>query len=270
MFKQKFSIFNEAGAAEGGGSAPPTPPPPASQPDILGALNRIDAGLSALAAGQQRASQPPPPPPTSPDDVKKDFFTKFYDKPLETVGTLSAAIAQRAVQEANPMGQLPIDTLVANAQSTARNSLTAENQQLWDKYVDEIRTRAISTQAPPQLLMNHQFWLNAFRMLVGEKISEIRADAMKESEKNRAPAVHVKNGGPMSTTPPAYQPNNKIALSEEEARVAAGFGLSHEEYAEGKRLLDGQSVRGPSSWDEYVTFDSDKKRREARKKEVKK
>ncbi len=272
MNKNRFTLFEELQEGAGGGGVATAPPPAApAGPDVVGTLNHLDQKLNAIASRLAANQQQPAAPNVNVEDAKKQFLNKFFEDPLTTVGTISGAVAQQAVREAQQQQQLPVETLVANAQQMCRESLTEENRGLWDRYVNDIRMKGLSANAPPQILMNHNYWQNVFRVVVGEKISEIREEMQRAAgEQNRAPAAHIKNGGPMQGTPPSHSPKPSSArLTEEELRVAKGFGLSADEYFEGKRLLEGQSVRGDSSWDEFVTFDSEKKRRQSRNKEKK-
>jgi hypothetical protein len=194
--------------------------------------------------------------PTSMDELNRQFFKE----PITT----AAAIAQQAANEAIARhGQNGQETLVLLARDKARE----RNPELFDKYATEIEQR-VKTTVDPQFHSNVNVWLSSLNMSIGEHVAEIREAARQLDPAKQAPAVKVSEGGP--AIPNGAQPNAPkgaaSGLTAEELTMAKNLDISADDYAAGKKFYEGQNKKGPSSWDDVVTFSSKDMRRKERAK----
>lgn len=240
---------------EGVGALPPAP----QQKDDTAALRaEIERRGREVEELKRRVMAPPAPAASGQPLDATQLKTEFFKNPLE----MSAAIAQRAVMEAQArQGAANYDTLLAIAKSEARKG----SEDVWDKFSNEIEMM-VKASVDPQFHTNINVWKNALTQVKGQHIDEILEMRKQQvpAETSRGPALHIsREGGPAQSSRSAPIPP-KEKLSSEELDVARKLRITPEQYIEGKRFLEGQSEKGPSSWDKYITTDSREKRRQDR------
>jgi len=196
-----------------------------------------------------------------------DMAREFYKDPIQA----SVAIATKVLQDQQKAGN---DSSRSTLIEVARNSVrtrSPETAVLFDKYLPEIEA-AVST-VDPQIQTNINVWDNAFTLVKGKHMDEIwaeRQSQQSQSDANRSPAVHIKQGGgpePSSARPAATAAGTE--LSPEEKRTARKLGLSEDQYKAGKKHYNEQNDPvthpvGKSSWDDQITFSSVERRRKLR------
>lgn len=246
-------LRDEAGAGEGAaGEGAPVPLPPPTPNPLEGQVAAMQGDIAKLRdALQARVMPPPPQPPLQPmqqGDPKQQLEAAFWKDPL----AVSAAIAQRATQEAMAThGQLGLDTLVETAKQQARGS-DPERQKLFDAYSAEIEE--VVRAMPPQLQANKAVWENARNVVLGRHVDDIR----KLSAPTPAPTGLT--GGPLPPSSKAPKEPEKTPLSADEKDWAKRWGLTEDQYRHGKQLYDNQET----AFDTVITFDSTEARRRKR------
>lgn len=234
-------------------------PPPLSEADQIKRLRQdLDAQKTVTSQMVERMQTQILNPPTQsqPQASKSDLEKQFFKSPLEMTAqiaqNISGAITQKAMQE---MGS-SFETL----RQVARDKVREKDPATFDKYVMEIEARVGAMS--PNYHTNIHVWDAAFNTVKGEHLREI-LDADRQATP-RSAAVHIsQDGGPVTSQ--RSQPAPKAEkLSEDESRMAKNLGLSEEQYKAGKAHYQGQSEKGPSSWDKQITFSSKEKARLAR------
>lgn len=236
-------LREEAGVGEGGGGAPPANPPPDAR----------DAEIARLRAALTNPPPNPNPPAQPPPVDMKALETTFWKDPLN----MSAAIAQQAAVNAQ-VNSGSFETLVEVAKKSARGDDPAR-QKLFDKYEKDIVAK-VQNSVQPQFYANVNVWRHAFNFVLGEKHDEIHG--VRQQEENRAPAVHIPDGPGVPSTRAPGAPS-KIKLTEEQRHWAKNFGLTEDQYRKGIQIREDQRDRPDqdSSWDEVVTVDSVRQKR---------
>jgi hypothetical protein len=245
--------------------APPAPlteqlPPASPKQGEDPALQRLQSEMNKLREQTNRTlqqfQQPAPSNPQPPPD-KKSLEKEFYTDPIRHSADIAATVAQgitnRAMQE---MGGT-FETL----REVAKSQVRSEDPELYDKYSMEVETQVASMA--PQYHTNINVWKSAFNVVKGNHLRDILAEQQQNG--NKSPAIHLsQDSGPsqVQNRPPAA--SQKPKLTDEEKQWARNLKVSEEAYQQGKEDLENQNVRGKSSWDQYVTFDSQDVRRRKR------
>lgn len=245
-----------AGGQDGGVPGLPPPqvgPPAAGGDDPITRLTRaVETQGETLRKLQAQAPPPPPVPgPPAPPD-KKAIEKQFWENPLDMVAAISQHAVQTAIQQHGQVGQ---DTLV----ETAKQQVRALDPDVWDKFYIEIEAK-VSEAVQPQFRGSVNVWKNAFNLVKGEHVSDI---VKMKTAKLAAPAAA--GDGPAPPSPKAAPAPREEPLTEDQKSIADKLGLSHDEYRRGIENYANQPGKiAASSWDQVITFDSAKKRREAR------
>jgi hypothetical protein len=260
----RFNAYLREAAGEGtpGGipGMPPPPAPPSSDVDINRLVQTVEAQGATLNKLVERIGQPAPPaaPPAPARPTTPDLEAEFWKNPVSVAET----IARKAVNDAAAMPNPSFDTLVTVARNEARN----RDPKIFDLLLPEITIKVEGM--PPQFRQSSSVWNNAFNMAVGENMDKVIAERTRAA----APAPAPSGGGPAAPSPRAASAPPVPKLTDEERTFCGRFGLSEDGYRRGKSRYEGQGSGAPdkpSSWDEVITFDSDKANRARREAELK-
>lgn len=206
-----------------------------------------------------RASQELPAPAPSPNQswTKEQVEAEYYKDPISVTGAVAAHRVQQEMKAFQAQQAPGLETTIELARGMARGT-TPEEQALFDKYRPEIEEQIKQSRVPPHFLANVHVWRNAFNVVKGQKMSEILRAHTPTPGRDDGPSPPTRSS-PMPTPGP---------LSEEERKMAAGLGISEEEYQEGKKDVSigptGESIIDSEAWGQVMTFDSRKKRRQER------
>lgn len=245
-------------------AAEPTLAPPQRSADEIAALQReVQRRGQQVEELQRRVMAPPQPAAQNQPMDAAQMKAEFFKQPVEA----TVAIAQRAAWEAAQRAQQANQPAQATLVHIAREEARRGNEDIWNKWGMEIEQMVVAN-VDPQYHTNINVWKNALNQVKGTHIDEIlemRRQQAPPTSGVAAPAVHISREGgiasPSSARPPA-PPSEK--LSDAEKRIAAKLGVSEEAYLKGKKFIENQSEKGPSSWDEYITTNSREARRKAR------
>lgn len=242
------------------GGLPPAPARSVTDPEVTRLRQELDQQRQTTKNIMDRlaAASPPVATPVVPGQPnKKDLEKQFFSAPLESTAQIARDVAEAVAKRGMDEMSGQFETLKA----VARDKVRAGDAEIFDKYVMEIEAKVYSL--PQNFHTNIQVWQNAFNLVKGEHLSEIRSSVAPPAP--NAPSVHVStDGGPAAPSRNALAPS-KEKLTDEEHQWAHNFGLSDDEYRAGKEHIANQNARGPSSWDAYITTDSRQKRKEERK-----
>lgn len=229
---------------------PPVPP----QPDPR--VTKLEQDLAEQRRMTQQLQQQMPKPTPPQRTNMEELNAQFYKEPTTTAYAIAQQAAREVIQQHGQNGQ---ETLVQVAKQQARG----REPELWDKHEPEIN-EIVRTTVDPQFHSNVSVWNFALDKVIGSHISDIR-QALRDTQPG-SPAIKVSDGGPAAPGGVAAQPlkNQGPALSDDEKEMAKMLDISPEQYSRGKVDYEGQNKKGPSSWDDHVTFSSKDTRRKAR------
>lgn len=231
----------------------PTPPAGVSAEEMARLRSTVEQQARQIQQLGSRREAPQQQPPAAPAVMdRKAIESEFWKNPLEVTSTIARIAAAEAQQ--NLMGSLG-GTIYEMAKSKARE----KNPELFDRYRDEIEAAVAS--APENIRSNVAVWTNAMNIVFGSHIDEISASKPREGG---APAVRTRGDGPSAPGTRSAPAPVAVKLTEEQQAMARNLRITDDEYRHGLEILERQDAKGPSVWDEVVTTDSDKARREKR------
>lgn len=200
------------------------PAPPADDP--IAAMQRE---LAEMRTTLQRLPTKPATPASasSTPDInaqKKALEDQFWQDPIAMTHLMAQTAAVNARQE---VLQAVGPTLTEAAKQQAR----ASDPELFDHLLPQIMQKVATVS--PDLQTNPITWTTAFSVVKGEKIDDVLQ--FKASRQVSKP------GGPQHGAPkPPPTPAGPV-LNDEEKRFARKFGLTDEQYLEGRAMYDDQS-----------------------------
>lgn len=223
--------------------APPSSATSAGDVDKLAAqLNDLTAGVNQLQAAMAQAQQPKPV--AAPQPTKEEINKEFFKDPITQVAQVSNLVAQ------NAMGQVHAAVMPA-LERVARDSIRGTDSETFDLYQAEIEANVAKVH--PSQRGNPDVWQAAFDMVKGKHVNDIIAAKAKSKPPT---AADGKRDGPAPPSPRESPAPKVEALNDEERDFCKKFKITEEAYRRGAKRYDSQSDTGPSSWDEFVTFDS--------------
>ena len=237
---------------------PPAPgaKPPQEDPELTRLKGEVAKHKATLDDVLRRVAAPPaaPAPAASGNPPTETELNKqFYQAPVKHTMELATHVAQQVLRDAVEGSQA---TLITVAKNEARGS-DPIGQKIFDKYASEIETTAMS--ADPKFRANVMVWKNAVSYVKGLHMTEIMQEFYGQQPQaeptNRAPAVHIKEGGgPGQPSARPGQAPKAEELSADEKMVAKKLNISEDQYRAGKEHYNNQNDQrfdpvGPSSWD---------------------
>lgn len=228
----------------------PDPPDDKGQkPDadpVAASLAEMRQEIKALQ--QERTARAAPPQPQNNIPTAEDLRKEFFKDPVRMAAAISGETSNQAVAQIQA-------TIMPGLIKQARESTRNTDPEIFDKYEPEIIDKVTKTH--PSNHGNPDVWKTAFDLVKGTHFDEISAMKAKKTGTSNG------TDGPAAPSTKSPAPPKVAPLKDEEVEFSKNFKITQDGFRRGKEIINGQSERGPSSWDSVITFDSGEKRKRA-------